>query len=176
MADEHNGLPLLREAADDLEQLLRLLRREHRRRLVEDEDVRAAVERLQDLDALLLADRDVLDAGMRVDGQRVALGELADPLLGRPVVEEDAVPGRLQREHDVLRHGHHRDQHEVLVHHAHARVDRRARRAEADRLPLDHDLALVRVVEAVEDVHQRRLARTVLAEERVHLSLAQVEA
>ena len=42
-------------------------------------------------------------------------------------------------------------------------------------LPFDQDLALVRPVEAVEDVHQRRLARAVLAEQRVHLALAQVE-
>ena len=40
----------------------RLLRRQHRRRLVEHEDVGVAVERLQDLDPLLLPDRDVLDA------------------------------------------------------------------------------------------------------------------
>ena len=42
-------------------------------------------------------------------------------------------------------------------------------------LPADLDLALVRVVEPVEDVHQRRLAGAVLAEQRVHLALAQVE-
>ena len=41
------------------------LRRQHRRGLVEDEDVGAAVERLQDLDALLLADRDVLRRARR---------------------------------------------------------------------------------------------------------------
>ena len=48
--------------------------------------------------------------------------------------------------------------------------------AEAHRLPVDRDLALVRVVEPVEDVHQRRLAGAVLAEQRVHLALAEVEA
>ena len=42
-------------------------------------------------------------------------------------------------------------------------------------LPLIQDLALVGVVEAVDDVHQRRLAGAVLAEQRVHLALAQVE-
>ena len=46
---------------EDLEELERLLRRQHRRRLVEDQDVGLAVERLQDLDALLLADGDVVD-------------------------------------------------------------------------------------------------------------------
>ena len=42
-------------------------------------------------------------------------------------------------------------------------------------LPLIEDLALVGPVEAVEDVHQRRLAGAVLAEQRVHLAAAEVE-
>ena len=48
--------------------------------------------------------------------------------------------------------------------------------AEAHGLSLDQDLALVGVVEPVEDVHQRRLAGAVLAEQCVHLALEQVEA
>ena len=43
------------------------------------------------------------------------------------------------------------------------------------RSPLIEDLALVRVVEPVEDAHERRLAGAVLAEQRVHLAVAQVE-
>ena len=42
-------------------------------------------------------------------------------------------------------------------------------------LPAITDLALVRVVEPVEDVHQRRLAGAVLAEQGVDLALPQVE-
>ena len=55
-------MPSRDEGLEDAEELDCLLRREHGRRLVEDEDVRAAVERLEDLDPLLLADGDVLDA------------------------------------------------------------------------------------------------------------------
>src|SRR2546423_12621747 len=44
-----------------------------------------------------------------------------------------------------------------------------------NRLAIDADLALVRVVEAVEDVHQRRLAGPVLAEQGVYLAPAHVE-
>ena len=50
-------LPSACRLRDDREQLGRLLRRQHRRRLVEDQDLGAAVERLQDLDPLLLARR-----------------------------------------------------------------------------------------------------------------------
>ena len=42
-------------------------------------------------------------------------------------------------------------------------------------LPPTSDLALVRVVEAVQDVHQRGLAGAVLAEQRVHLAAAEIE-
>ena len=50
-----------------------------------------------------------------------------------------------------------------------------ARRRHLDDLAVDDDLALVGVVEAVEDVHQRRLAGAVLAEQRVHLAAAEIE-
>jgi hypothetical protein len=47
---------------EDLEQVACLLGRQDRRRLVQDQHARVAVERLQDLGALLHADADVLDA------------------------------------------------------------------------------------------------------------------
>ena len=151
---------------------LRLLRRQHRGRLVEDEDVRLAVERLEDLHALLLPDRDPVDPRVRVDGEPVAVGDLAHPSLGLGDVEDHPCGRRLLGEDDVLGHCHHRDQHEVLVDHPHARIDRGARRAESHRLVLDQDLALVGVVEPVEDVHQGRLPGAVLAEEGVDFPLA----
>ena len=134
-----------------------------------------AVERLQDLDALLLADRDVLDPRVGVDREPELLGDLANTLPRCGPVEEHLRLCRLVGEDDVLGHGHHRDQHEMLVDHSDPVLDRVARRREGDPLSLDQDLALVGVVQAVEDVHQRRLSGAVLAEQRVHLSLAQVE-
>ena len=65
--DEDHGQALADERAQDLEELARLLRGQDRRRLVEDQHVRRAVERLQDLDPLLLADADVLHLRRGVD-------------------------------------------------------------------------------------------------------------
>ena len=64
-------------APQHLEQLARLLGGQHGGRLVEHEDAGVAVERLQDLDALLGPDGHVLDDRVGVDGQAVALGQLA---------------------------------------------------------------------------------------------------
>ena len=66
-----------REVAHDLEQLVGLGRREHGGRLVEDQDVGLPVQRLEDLDALLRADGEVLDQRRRVDDEAVLAGELA---------------------------------------------------------------------------------------------------
>ena len=79
MADEHDRGPVLLEAVEHAGELLDLLRRQDRGRLVEHEDPRVAIERLEDLDPLLGADRDVLDLGVGIDRQAVAIGELADP-------------------------------------------------------------------------------------------------
>ncbi len=176
VADEDDRHPLLRERAEDLEQLLGLLGGQDGGRLVQDEDVGVPVERLQDLDALLLTDRDVLDPRVRIDLELEGVGQVADALGGGVVVEQHLALGGLVREHDVLRHRHHGNQHEVLVHHADAAVDGVARRAHPRRLALDPDLALVGVIQAVEDVHQRRLAGAVLAQQRMHFAEPEIEA
>src|SRR4029077_4097965 len=94
---------------------------------------------------------------------------------GCRVVEHDAGVCRLVARGDVLVHGHDRDEHEVLVHHPDPAVDRVLRRLQHDLLAVEKDLALVWPVETVEDVHERGLARAVLAEERVDLAAPQVE-
>ena len=156
------------------EQLLRLLGSQDRCRLVEDEQVRPAVERFQDLYALLLADRDVAHEGGRIDGQPETARQLPDPLLGPSFVQEEAGV-RLDTEDDVLGDGHHRDEHEVLVHHPDTGLDRLASRRERCGLAVDADLSPVRPVKAVEDVHERRLAGAVLPEQCVHFTATDVE-
>ena len=118
-------VPVAASAADDAEQLLGLGRGEHGRRLVEDEDVALAVERLEDLDPLADADGQVLDRRVGVDVEVVLLGQLDDALAGGRAVEGaegpcDALGAERDRLDDV-EHGH---ELEVLVDHADPGVDR----------------------------------------------------
>src|SRR5438034_511528 len=69
--DEDDGASVLRHGPDRVEEGVGLLGRQHGRRLVEDEDPRVLVQRLQDLDALLLPDRELPDARPWVDGEPV---------------------------------------------------------------------------------------------------------
>ena len=124
-------------------QPLGLLRRQNGGRLVEDQDARVAVERLQDLDPLLLAERELPDAGARIDLDPVALADLPDPRLDRARVDpERAAAGRaVLAERDVLRDRERLDEAEVLVHHPDSRVERVPWRAEPDRPAVEEDLA-----------------------------------
>ena len=79
VADEDDAVALGGEAAQDREDLLGLLGRQDRGRLVEDEDPRIAIERLEDLDPLLPADRQRADLGVGIDLEAEALAELDDP-------------------------------------------------------------------------------------------------
>jgi hypothetical protein len=74
----------------------------------------------------------------------------------------------LRAEHDVLQHGEVVGQLEVLEHHADAARDGIRGRGEAHLLAVDADRSLIGLLHPVEDLHQRRLARTVLSDQCVH--------
>ena len=166
VGDEDDRLVLALEHPQHLEQLVGLGRRQHRGRLVEHQDFRAAHQRLQDLDPLLQADRQFADDRVGIDLEAVFPPELGEPLAdrARALGEQRAALGA---EHDVLEHAERRHQHEMLMHHADAVADRLARGADPDRLAVDADFAGVGFVEAVENRHQRRFAGAVLADDAV---------
>ena len=91
---------------------------------------RLAVERLEDLDALLLADRELPDPRARVDREPVALARARRPAArSRAGARNERPIVAMVAEHDVLGDRERRHEPEVLVHHADPRVDRVARRA-----------------------------------------------
>ena len=168
--DDDDGLAVVAHAAQDGEELVRLLRGEHGGRLVEDEDVRTAVERLDDLDRLLLGHGHIVDLLVRVEVEAVALADAADAR-GRGLEIELFI----EAERDVLSGGEDVDQLEVLVDHADAVAVGIARGADDDLLAVDEDLSLVGEVNAREHVHERGLAAAVFAEQRQDLAPVDIE-
>ncbi len=166
VGDEDDGDAASYEATERLEEPVDLLRHEHRRRLVEDDDARVAVEDLQDLGPLLLADAEVGDEIVRVHLKAVALAELAQSLARRAHVDPPSC-ARLVTDDDVLPDGQVVGQHEVLEDHADAGRDGVAGRLEVLFEPVHEHPALVGPMGAVEGLHQGRLAGAVLADDGV---------
>ena len=128
VADEHHAPAVGGHRAERPEQLVDLLRGEDGGRLVHDQDPGAAVEQLEDLDPLLLADRQLPDLRPRVDPQAELIGQPGD--LSVRLAEVHAEARLVEPEQDVLGDGLRRDQREVLVDHPETGRDRVARRAE----------------------------------------------
>ena len=174
VGDKHETVAFAHHALEGSEQIVDLLGREHGSRLVEDDKARAAIERLEDLHALLLADRQMRDGRRRVNLQPVCLRQRTKP--GRYHVQiETGLARRLQPQRHVFRDGQLRHEHEVLVDHADAGADGLGRRTEYLLLSVDVYFAFVGPVETVQHPHQRALARAVLAEKCVYFSRCYVK-
>ena len=129
VGDQDDGPPLRLEVAQDAEQMVGLLRRQHAGGLVQDQDVGAAEQGLEDLDPLLHAHRQLRDRGVEIDLQPVVALQRCDlgPGARDAARQRDAALGAQQQ---VLQDGERLDQHEVLVDHADAGLDRILRAAD----------------------------------------------
>ena len=174
MGDEDDGTSLVAQHAHDGHELVDLLGCEHGGGLVEDEVLCVIGEGLEDLDALLDAHRQVLDDRVGVDVEVIAVRELGDLATGSSHRQH---PGRglLTPQDDVLGNGEDVDEHEVLVHHADASRHGLPGIGEVLLRPVDEHLPLVGVEQAVEDVHEGRLAGPVLTEQAVDSSRNHVQ-
>src|SRR5207237_6145145 len=105
VADEERACPRGPEAAEDLEDLARLLRRQDRGRFVQHEDPCVAIDGLEDLDTLLLTDGELVDAGRRVDLEAELLREQLDSPRSLAEVQDLAGADDLVAQDDVLRDG-----------------------------------------------------------------------
>ena len=122
VADVEDAAALGGERAQRLEQLLDGLRRQHRRRLVHDQQLRVLQQAADDLDALALAHRQRVHVPVGIERQAVVSSRPS-----RMRVARSPVGGVVERERDVLGDGQRLEQREVLEHHADAE-SARARR------------------------------------------------
>ena len=171
VADEQHGLAVFLQQLDQDEQVLDLLVGERRGRLVHDHHIGIDRHGARHPDQVLVGDAEVLQPMVGVDmrGAHVVehLAGLAAHLAPVDGLEAGA---RGVSQKDVLGHRQFVEQHRLLVNGGDAGAEGGVSGAEMDRHALDGDLALVRLVDAGQDLHQRRLAGAVLADQRGDLA------
>ena len=175
--DDHRHL-LLREAADDLEDLARELRVERGGRLVEEEHLRVERQRARDRDALLLAAGELARVGVRLRGESHLVQQVhrvRRRLLAR-AAEHDAL-----RLGDVAQHREVREEVELLEDEPDAQQDaplHGLRGVDAvlhEVVPADADRAGGDGLEVRHAPQERRLAAARGADHREHVAAAQRE-
>ena len=143
---------------------------DHRGRLVEDQDFRFGDERLGNFDDLLARDAERADQRAGIDLGEAEIGKHArgDAVRLGPVDDEREPARRHAPEQHILRDAEMRQQRLFLVDRADAERHRIGRAGDRHRLAVEQDFAAVGTGCARQHLHQRRLARAVLAAQRQH--------
>ena len=165
VADVEDRAALAGQALQRHEQMVRLLRRQHRGRLVHDDQLRLLQQAAHDLDALALADREVGDDRVRTERQAVVGRDAsrsvdASPLRGlfgsaSAMFSATVSASNSEKCWNTM---------------PMPRSRAAAGLAMVTGLPFQRISSGGRLQRAVEDLDQRRLAGAVLAEERVDLA------
>ena len=170
VSNQNDALAVGGQVVHNVDKLHDLLRCQRGGGLVQNQHIRAAIERLEDLHTLLHAHGDIFNFGIGIDGQTITLGNLHHVFPGGGHIQHNALPG-LRTQDDVFRDGEGLNQHKVLMHHANARGDGVSGRVHVQLLSVHEDLAGGRLVQAVKLIHQGGFSRAVLTQNGVDLTL-----
>ena len=175
--DEDDGHALGAFARDDLAEPVDIAAGESRGRLVEQQDLRLAVERAGDFDLLFDGKLDIADFIAQIDAgetERIEMG--ARPWLPPCGVRQaERIDRRIVQE-DIFEDGQVADQGHFLECGLDAVAMRGARRIEPRVGAVDGDLARVGLHKSGEELDDGRLAGAIFAEQRVHGALIDREA
>src|SRR5262245_47919645 len=167
MADEDDRHVAVAQLPHGLEQVVDLVRRQRRGRLVHDEQPRTRRERLCDLEDLPVGDSQPAhrDTRIEVDAE---LAEQAGCFGSHPPPVHSAdSPKWLPAREDVLGCRQIREDGRLLIHRDDAEPMCCLRVSDSLSDPADRNLAIVGLDDSCEQLHDRRLAGAVLADERM---------
>ncbi len=171
VCDNDHGAAFAAHSAQDLKQLLRLLRCQNGCRFIQYQDIGAPVKHFQYLDGLLLADRHIVNF---LFGVGVEAEFPADFLyfLDQRTFFAVFLVRLFCTQHDILRGGHDVDKLEMLMNHADSQRKRVFWRVDNRFFTAHKNRPAVRMVDAGQNVHQRSLPRAVFPEQREDLSVS----
>ena len=168
VTDEHHRRTPIAESAGNAHQSLGLRRRESRCRLIHDDDLCVDGECLGDLDDLLIGDRQPSGATVGPQMHAEEIEQFACPGIHRRPI--DLAPRAwLATDEHILCHGEVWKETRLLIDHGHALLSGATRRALLEGVAVQRDLTLVESMNTGQRLEERRLAGTVLAEQRMDL-------
>ena len=136
MRNENDRVIILFQMKQFIKKFLRFLRCQHGCRLVQDQDLRTTEKRLQDLNTLFLSYRQIFYFFIRIHIEVKLFAHLLYLFSGIRQVNPDSFY-RFHSHDDIFCYSQGRYQHEVLMDHAHAQLDRHLRGCHMYFVPID---------------------------------------
>ncbi len=174
--DVDDGYALRCQAGDRGEELADFPLTQGRRGLVHHQQPGIVRERARHFHHLLLRQPQAVHRRVAIDGHAEAIEDAAGISPHPPEVDHAGPARRRLAEEDVLGDGEVRHEAQLLIDGADSEPSRPQRAAQIDGPAVEEDLAGVGAHGAAEDLHQRRLARAVLAKNDVHFAGAHLQA
>ena len=168
--DDHDGFPVVPHIPQNGEQLVCFLRRQHGGGLVQDQDIRSAVQHFDNLHRLLLGNRHIINLLARIHVKTVSVADLPDLLRSALQVQFP-----FQAQHDVLRRAQNVHQLKMLVNHSDPQFKGFLRGSNHHRFTVHADRAGIREIDPREHIHQGRLPAAVFSQQRQDLSAVDVQ-
>ena len=163
MTDNDDRMPLTGHIFQQNDQILRFLRGQHRRRFIQDQQIGPTVQSFDDFHALLFTNTQLPDIRSRVHRHAIRRADFHD-FLGNRFQIENCPFCRGHSQRHIFADCQRRHQHEMLMHHPDSFIDGRPGRVDSDRLAIDENTPFIRLVQSVQDIHQRRFAGAVFAQ------------
>ena len=172
VGDINNGLTLLPEPPDDTEEVLLLVQGEGGCGFVKDDNGGTGGQCPCDLHNLTLADRDVLHPGAGIDIGPQHIQQLCGFADGPFGIGKEGNGTSEQAGHkDIFRHCHGAEKDRLLMDKGNPCVFGLLGAGKGPRRAVNLDFALVAAEDAAQNVHQRRLAGAVDADQPQHLAV-----
>ena len=167
MSDQNNSCSLAAQHAQNAKQLLGFLRGEHGGWLVQNQNTRAAVQRFQNLQPLLVAHRQLAHRHVKGHLQPGRCHQCLQTL-AHNVIRPSQQHVRFCPQHHVFNRIQGVNQHEVLVHHANAVRNGVMRISNHHRLAIDGNLPALGDVKTVQHRHECAFASAVFTHNAVN--------
>ena len=172
MGDDDDGLAVRLHAPQHVEQAGDFLGRQHRRGLVQNQNIRAAVQHFENFNRLLFGHGHIIDFLLRVQVEAVFFRQLRD----RRVDGFQVIPALLlHAQHDIFARCKQIHQFEMLVNHADPVAERVLGGPDHHLLAVHENLPLVGEIDAGNHVHQGGLAAAVLPQDGQNLAPVHVQ-
>ena len=167
MGDNNDGVALFLHTAQDGKQLFDFLNGKNSSRFVQNNDLGAIIQHLDDLQRLLLGNRHIVDLLLGINVETEFLRHVLDFCIAI-LLQHQA--GIVLAHPDIVSGGKHIHKLEVLMHHADAQPLGILGRINGNLLSINKDLAAIRLINTGNHIHQSGLAGTVFTQKCQNLT------
>ena len=173
MGYENYRFPLFFQPSNHVKQLVGLLRRQERRRFIQNQNVCMAIQKLDNLYTLLHPDRELINSFCRIQVKTIEVGQFQYLLLRLFLVKTETSFCNFLSKRHIFCNAHIWDQHQFLMYHADAVCNCIGRITQMYRFSVYTKRSFIRLHKTVDCFHKCALSCTIFPKQGMNFPFSQ---